>query len=318
MADATPAPFEVVLASFGAPESLAGVEEYLYRLFSDRRILSMPFRKLLARRIAKKRAPRVLWKYEAMGGSSPLNETTRQQGVALAAALEARGHRAAVHPAFLYCDPTVTAVLDGLAGDEEPANSRPGPVVLPLFPQNSFAGSGSVEDQCGKREVRRLLDFHVHPGFVAWHAARIREVLEREGRAGALVQFVAHSIPERFVKKGDVYVSHIEAGSAAIAAAVGELDLPHRIAYQSRIGPVKWVGPSIEEAVAALPSELKRLIVVPISFVGEHLETRIDLDREFRELVEAARPDADFLRTPSPTLEPDWIELLADLVEEQL
>jgi protoporphyrin/coproporphyrin ferrochelatase len=318
---ATPAPFEIVLGSFGAPESVPEVEGYLRRLFSDRRILSMPgwIRRRLAARIARKRAPKVAWKYEAMGGGSPLNETTRAQALALDAALRDRGVAAAVRPAFLYVDPTITAALDELA-TEDVATERI--IVLPLFPQYSFAGAGSVEDQCAGHAVRRVVDFHVHPSFVAWHAKRVMERLQDVGREGALVQFVAHSIPERFVRKGDPYVAQIQAGAAAIAEAVNadsaERAVPYRIAYQSRIGPVRWVGPSIEEASAALPSDLSQIIVVPISFVGEHLETRIDLDREFRELVEGARPGVGFFRTPSPTLEADWIQLLADLVEEAL
>ncbi len=309
MAPATPAPCDVVLAGFGAPRTLDGIEPYLVRLFSDRRILPIPLRGFVARRIARRRAPRVRPKYERLGGGSPLAATTERQAELLQAELARRGRAHAVRAGFLYIDPTVADALDAGA-------AAPPPLVLPLFPQRSFAGAGSVEDQVGARDARVAPDYHAHPGFVAWHARRIREALGAAGDGPAAVLFAAHSIPRRFVDRGDVYVDQVEAGARAVIAALGDGAPAWGIGYQSRIGPVEWVGPPLDEALEPLPRDLRRLVVVPLSFVGEHLETRIDLDEEFRAVVESRRPGVAWHRTPSPTTEPDWIALLADLVEE--
>lgn len=314
---ASPAPCDVVLASFGAPRTLDDIEPYLVRLFSDRRILPIPLRGFVARRIARRRAPKVRPKYERIGGGSPLAATTEEQARLLQAELARRGAPHAVRPGFLYIDPTVSAALDAV-----PAGGPP-PLVLPLFPQRSFAGAGSVEDQVGRRAATIVGDFHDHPGFLAWHATRVREALAGEGERSddsgegpAAVLFAAHSIPQRFVAKGDRYVQQIEASARGVMAALGDDVPPHHIGYHSRIGPVEWVGPTLAQVLERLPAVLRRLVVVPLSFVGEHLETRFDLDLEFRELVRQQRPDVVVHRTPSPTTEPDWIALLGDLVEE--
>jgi len=306
-------PRDVILASFGGPEQVEQLEDYLRRLFSDRRIIGAPgpIRRWLAARIARKRASKVAPKYQAMGGGSPLNATTREQARLLEAELNRQGKPARrVHAAFLYADPTIEVTLDALA-----EQGAPPPVVLPLFPQGGFAGTGSVTDQIGRRPAILLPDFADHPGFAAWHVARIRHALEGADPAASTVLFAAHSMPVSYVRKGDPYVGRVRDSVASVMAALDDLPgLDHRLGFTSRVGPVEWVGPMIEEVAAEVPADRTTWIVVPIVFVGEHLETRHDLDTLFRDRVADLRPDVTIHRTPAPTTEPDWIALLAELV----
>lgn len=301
----------VLLASFGGPERPDDIRAFLVRLFSDRRILPFPGRGLVARMIAKRRAPRVAWKYERMGGGSPVMPTTREQVVRLGAELARRGREATVEAGYLYSLPSVRDVARGAVG-------RGAVLVVPLFPQRSFAGLGSIQDQVAGLDVRVIEDYPTHPGFVRFHARRVREAVEGLDRRGLRVLFAAHSVPVSYLKKGDPYVERVRAGVKAVTEAAGLDPARVTVAFQSRVGPVEWVGPTPEEAIAALPSDTRSLVVVPLSFVAENLETLIDLDVELAEHVAATRPDVTFVRTPAPTVEDDWITFLADLVEEHL
>ncbi len=301
----------VLLASFGGPERPDEIRAFLVRLFSDRRILPFPGRGLVARLIARRRAPKVAWKYERMGGGSPVVPTTGRQAELLAAELAKRDRVVTVEAGYLYSLPSVREVARAAA-------ARGPLLVVPLFPQRSFAGLGSIEDQVAGLGARVIEDFHVHPGFVAFHARRARDALASLDRRGQRLLFAAHSVPVAYVRKGDPYVERVRASVRAITAAAGLEPARVSIAFQSRVGPVEWVGPTPEEAVAALPSDTRSLVVVPLSFVAENLETLIDLDVELAEHVAATRPDVTFVRTPAPTVEDDVIAFLADLVEEHL
>jgi ferrochelatase len=253
----------------------------------------------------------VAWKYERMGGGSPVVPTTRRQVELLGAELVRRERDVTVEAGFLYSLPSVREVARAAAAR--------GPVlVVPLFPQRSFAGLGSIEDQVAGLGARVIEDFQVHPGFVAFHSRRVREALDSLDPRDQRLLFAAHSVPVAYVRKGDRYVERVRASVRAITAAVGFDPSRVSIAFQSRVGPVAWVGPSPEEAVAALPPDTRSLVVVPLSFIAENLETLIDLDVELAGHVAATRPDVAFVRTPAPTVEDDVIAFLADLVEEHL
>ena len=301
----------VVLASFGGPERVDDVRSFLVRLFSDRRILPFPGRGLVARLIARRRAPKVAWKYERMGGGSPVVPTTRAQVAALQAELARRGRDVGVLAGYLYSLPLVRDVVRQAAG-------QGAVLVVPLFPQRSFAGLGSIQDQVAGQGARVIEDYPTHPGFVGFHARRLREALSSLDPRGLRVLFAAHSVPVAYLKKGDPYVERVRAGVEAVTAAAGVDPARVTLAFQSRVGPVEWVGPTPEEAVAALPADTRSLVVVPLSFVAENLETLIDLDVELAEHVKATRPDVTFVRTPAPGADDDFVAFLADLVEEHL
>ena len=311
MGSDTHGPSEVVLVSFGGPESLDAIEPYLERLFSDRRILRVPFRRWLARRIARRRAPRVRPKYEALGGGSPLNETTRAQAARLEQELTARGRPATVHPAFLHAPPFVEDVTAQAVAAAGAAHEV---LVLPMLPQAFSSGIGTLQDRIGATGVAIVHDFHDDAGFTAFHAARVMRELIQIGDQRPGVLFAAHAIPARWHRRGDPYVGQIEAGARAVMARLDRDDVAWCVGYHSRLGPVRWVGPTLEEAIEEGLSEVARLIVVPLSFVGEHLETRIDLDRELADTVKERWPRVRLARTPAPTLEDDWVRFLADRV----
>jgi ferrochelatase len=308
-----PGPCSVVLAAFGGPCGPHDIRPFLRRLFSDRRVLPAPLRWFLPGLLAYRREEKTRARYALLGGRSPVLEVTRAQAGLLQAELDSKEPGLfAVHEAFLHAAPTVRDTAARLA-----ARHHQRILVLPMFPQRTFTGQGAISDQVGRIKVHLVPDFHTEPGFVRFHAERIDRALARAVRKNSLVLFTAHSIPLGHVKKGDRYPEQVAATAEAVISSLAGGPVRHAVAYQSRVRGMRWLGPTLEEAALKLPSELTDLVVVPASFVGEHLETMVDLDREFVPMVRRRHPGLTVHRTPSPTVEPEWISFLADLVRKE-
>ena len=307
--------FGVLLLNMGGPDSLDGIEDYLRELFSDRDMIRLPLGKLyqnsLARFIAARRAPKVRERYAAIGGGSPLAGITRRQ----AAALQRELGRP-VDYGMRYSGPRTAKAVTGLsrAGIERL-------VVLPLYPQFSHTTTGSALaelDRCGAGvPVTVIRDHHDDPGYIAAMAEGLRPYLEAwPGWDTARVLFVAHSLPLKYVRRGDSYVDQTRRTVALVARAAGMPDAGWRLAFSSRVGPVRWQGPSLEESLARLAAEATRhLVVVPVSFVAENLETLWDLDVVFREQCAAAGIPS-FRRVSTLGDSPLYIEALARLARQ--
>ena len=314
MAGISPRRCDVVLAAFGGPSSLIEVEGFVAEVLSNPRVLDVPsfLRPRLARFIARRRVGKALDNYSKLGGASPLPATTRKQVHLLQKELDRRTpDRFRVHLAFLYCDPRVETVVADLQ-----CGRSSDPLVIPLFPQKTFTGYGTVSDRLAGISVRILEDFRNRAGFVDFFVRRIEAVLAGTEPSNTFLFFTAHSIPVRHVKKGDCYPEQIRDTVNEIMARLRFPNVPHVTAFQSRFGPVRWVGPTLQEAFRGIPDHVKDLVVVPVSFVGEHLETLVDLDLEFIPESGKERPEMTFHRIPAPTCEPDWIAFLADLAED--
>jgi len=303
----------VFLLNLGGPRSLDEVKPYLYELFSDPLLITAPFgpfRPLIARLISHLRAPSSAAKYALIGGRSPLVEETGKQARALAASL---GDGYTVHLAMRAGHPnTEEGVRAALAAGAERA------VALPLYPQ--FANATTLSSLL---ELRRLWpkglpleevrSWHDHPGYLDASAAALRETLAGlppAERDRALVVFSAHGLPMSQVRKGDPYPGHVEASSAETARRAGVKDW--RITYQSRVGPVKWLGPDTLEFLRANAKE-RVVVAVPIAFVSEHLETLYDMDLLAKEAALQAGAVA-FHRVPALGVRPDFISALAGIV----
>lgn len=316
----------VVLFQLGGPDSMQSVEPFLYNLFCDPDIIEIPFgsllRKPLARWIARRRAPKAAAHYAELGGSSPLLRLTERQARALEKELQPQMDARAVI-AMRYWHPfTAEAVrqLEAVRADEI--------VLLPLYPQYSFATTGSSLNEW-KRCYRstqvpvRVVDrFFDHPLYIEALVEKIHLTLahfdpsrfsESQGLERTHILFSAHGLPESFVKRGDPYQREVEA-TVRLAMQRGGWTNPHSLCYQSKVGPQKWLEPSIHGEIHRLAdAKVKQLLVVPVSFVSEHIETLHEINIETREEARALGIGM-FRMVPAVGDSPRFISCLADLV----
>ncbi|HZZ86633.1 MAG TPA: ferrochelatase [Anaeromyxobacteraceae bacterium] len=308
----------VFLMNLGGPRTLAEVEPYLYDLFSDPAVLSIPLgpaRRLLARLISHFRAPSSAEKYQLIGGRSPLVEGTEAQARALQAAL---GPDFSCHLAMRCGHPnTAEGVAEALAAGAEQA------VALPLYPQWANATTRSSLEELRRRWPRErplaeVCTYHDHAGYLDALGAALAETLERltlEQRGKLLVVFSAHGLPMSQVRQGDPYPDYVELSARGAAERAGVAG-SYQVTYQSRVGPVKWLGPDTVEFLRE-HARGKAVVTVPVAFVSEHLETLYDLDILARAAAEEAGAAAYF-RVPALGTRPAFIEALADVVRTGL
>ena len=309
----------VILFNLGGPDSPAAVRPFLYNLFRDPAIITLPggLRQLLAAFIAWRRAPVAQKIYQHLGGASPLLPGTRAQADALADALKPYAGEVKVGIAMRYWHP----FSDQTA--REIAAWQPDRVVLlPLYPQYSGTTSGSsIKDWLKSAKsagltapTKTICCYPRLPGWAAAQAELLREKLAGLGEATPVrVLFSAHGLPKKIIEAGDPYQAQVEMGAKAIIAALGRDDLDWRICYQSRVGRLEWIGPSTDAEIERAGREGKGLIVLPIAFVSEHSETLVELDIEYGHLArEKGVPF--YLRVPTVDTHGAFIQALADLV----
>ncbi len=302
-------PTGVLLLNLGGPATLADVRGFIASLLGDKEVLTLPapLRVGLANLIAWRRAPRVRTFYQAIGGGSPIGRLTRDQVDALASAL---GDGFVVTHAFRHSPPRAARALAELAA----AGARR-VVVLPLYPQwsGSTTGSGVAEverEAAGLGlELVKVGSYPAADGFIEALAAHTRPLISD----GCVVVATAHGLPQRTVDRGDPYVGDVRATFAALAAAL-PAGTRCTLAFQSRLGPVEWTRPYLVDEVQRLAREgVTSLVVVPLSFVSENLETLYELDVELAHLAAAAGVTS-FRRAPVVGCHPAFVATLADLV----
>lgn len=311
----------IVLFNLGGPDSLEAVRPFLFNLFFDPAIIGapLPIRWALARFISTRRAPIAREIYSHIGGKSPLLEETRAQGDALVAEL------APMDPdmetkAFIcmrYWHPmTAEAVtqVKNWAPDEI--------VLLPLYPQYSGTTSGSslgLWDTEAKRQgltvpSKTVCCYPTEDGFITAIADLVSQAIERVSPQGKpRVLFSAHGLPKKVVAAGDPYQWHVEQTAAAIVDKLAIADLDWQICYQSRVGPLEWIGPSTDDEIHRGGADGVPLIVVPVAFVSEHSETLVELDIEYRKLADSVKVPV-YDRVSTVGVHPDFIKGLATLV----
>jgi len=316
----------VVLFNLGGPDDAATVKPFLFNLFNDPAIIGLPglFRTPLAKLISSRREASAQANYAMMdsNGGSPLKGETQAQMDALDAALATLlpGDEVRSFMAMRYWHPlTEEAAVDVAAWGPDEV------VLLPLYPQFSTTTTRSSlrawnAAYSGSGRSRAICCYPRADGWVAAQAEGIRVKLaeaERDHPGHPLrVLFSAHGIPEKLVEKdGDPYQEQVEATVAAVAEAAGLTDW--LLCYQSRVGPLKWLGPSTPDAIRAAGTEGVGLVVTPIAFVSEHIETLVELDVEYGELAEEAGVHP-YLRVPAVGVAPLFIGGLADAVVESL
>ena len=301
----------VVLLNLGGPLRQRDVEPFMYKLFADSEIIKFPgplfLQPLYATLISKLRGKSVRAKYAMIGGGSPILRETAAQATALREALRAAGRKEPVKILFRYASPRASGVFATL---KTQGIRRVLPVTL--YPHDCDGTTGSSLSEL-KREALKagievlpgVLHYATDPDYLESLAERLRAALA--AKPGATVVFSAHSLPEKAILAGDPYQKEIIATTEALKALVGAIPGGYLLAYQSKVGPVSWLKPELGGVLRTLGG--KDLIVMPVSFVSEHIETLHELDIEFREVAKEAGV-ASYTRLPSPGTHPAFIRCL--------
>jgi ferrochelatase len=307
----------IVFFNLGGPDGPDDVRPFLKNLFSDSAIIRapLPVRFLLSRLISTTRAASARANYAKMGGGSPLLAETRKQAAALEERMAARGRECRVFIAMRYWKPFASDTV------REVEAWKPDRIVLlPLYPQFSTtttASSLKAWTEAGGRYDRLVCCYPTPASFVDAHVAMITKAWEDGGRpANVRVLLSAHGLPETVIRDGDPYQRQVEQTAAEV-----RLKLPPEwemeVCYQSRVGPLKWIGPPTDDAIRRAAKDGKTILLSPIAFVSEHIETLVELDEEYREVAhEHGAPG--YLRAAALGVEPLFIQALGDLVDEAL
>lgn len=317
----------VLLLNLGGPDQLEDVRPFLFNLFADPEIIRLPFpwlQKPLAWLISTLRFEKSQENYKQIGGGSPLRRITDEQALAIQEQLENKGQDAQVYVGMRYWHPFTEEAIAKIKRDQIEKL-----VILPLYPQYSISTSGSSfrlldqiwqkDPELQKIEHTVIPSWYQRSGYLEAMAELIAQELDQCPDPDRVhIFFSAHGVPMSYVEEaGDPYQAEIEDCTAKIMKALNRPN-SHTLAYQSRVGPVEWLKPYTEEAIQTLAEEgVKDLLVVPISFVSEHIETLQEIDMEYRELAEESGIE-NFYRVPALNTHPVFINELAELAIEAL
>ncbi len=316
-------PTALILLNMGGPDSLKAVKPFLYNLFSDRDLIQLPagsvLQKPFAWLISRLRAPGVRANYASIGGKTPLLEWTVKQAEGAARLL---GEQVKSYVIMRYWQPRAHEVLQQIKAD-----GIDQAIVLSMYPHYTEATTGSsVKDfERAAREIHPQLEYRVIKEWYDWPAyldslaARVREGLEKFHelvRNETLILFSAHALPQKFIDRGDPYLDHV---LCTVRGVMERLDgNPWKVGFQSRTGPVKWMEPDTLDVIDQATEEgFSGALIVPISFVSDHIETLQEIDFEFRMHAEKAGL-ATFERSPSLNDHDDFLQALADLAATRL
>ena len=316
----------VIVFSLGGPESLEEIKPFLYNLFSDPRMLrvrSDSLRSALAYGIAALRERPVRGHYRKIGGSSPLTRITREQANALSDELRWAGLQVDVFVGMCNWHPFFSETLDEV---EQRDIERL--VVLPLIPQHSWTTTGAGfqtlkrlirgRPALSRVETRWISSWQNQATYIAAFGDSIRKGLSEFRDPGRVqILFSARSLPERYIREGDPYLEQTRETVELLADSLGR-ENPYRLSFLTRIGPGQWLGPSTSDVIVELGRQgVEEVLVVPVSFVSEDVETLYELD------IRCAQVAADagmgtYRRVPALNCDPTFILALRELVEAAL
>ena len=308
----------VILFNLGGPDKLENVEPFLFNLFNDPAILNLPsfFRFPLAKLIANRRAPTAKKIYNELGGSSPILQLTQEQARALELKLN-KDDNHCDYKCFIVMrcwHPRAENVL------KEVSEYKPNEIILmPLYPQYSAATSGSSikewNDICKKNnfeiKTSTICCYPTDENFIEAHKEEIMKKIKNLNNFKLI--FSAHGLPEKNIKKGDPYQWQVEQSVKKIIESLKIKDLDWILSYQSRVGPLKWIGPSTEEIIIENSKLGKHIVLVPIAFVSEHSETLVELDIEYKELADK-NGCKNYSRIPALGTNKNYIASMSNLI----
>lgn len=308
----------VLLLNLGGPEKIEDVEPFLYNLFSDRQIIRLGpsfLQKPIARMIARRRAPKSSINYEKIGGSSPIRRITELQAKAIENSLADKGNfmvRSCMRYWHPYADEAVRELVNGGVSEV---------IALPLYPHYSIATTGSsITDlhqtlrKYPSLSVKEIRSWPDQPAYIKCLAQRILEGISLFDSEQVEVVYSAHSLPKKFIAEGDPYVDETMMTIQAVEQITGRKG---RLCFQSRSGPVEWQGPSTPDMLAELAVEgCKKILMVPISFVSDHVETLYEIDMLYKDMAKEMGMRLESTRALND--DPEFIEGLATLVLEAM
>ena len=308
----------IILFNLGGPDKIENVEPFLFNLFNDPAILNLPtfLRYPLAKLISNRRAPVAKKIYEELGGASPILELTKEQSDALEKKIN-QDQEIDEYKCFIVMrcwHPRAEQVI------KEVQFFNPEEVILmPLYPQYSAATSGSSikewKDVCKKNQYKvKTSTIRCYPTDQNFVKAHTKEILKKikDLKSFKLI-FSAHGLPEKNIKKGDPYRWQVEQSVKRIVEELSIENLDWILSYQSRVGPLKWIGPSTEDIIIENSKIGKHIVLVPIAFVSEHSETLVELDIEYKELADA-NGCKNYTRVPALGTNEDFIKTMSDLI----
>lgn len=314
----------VVLFQLGGPDSPEAVEPFLYNLFLDPDIIDFPFARFardpLARLISSRRAPKAAEKYKEIGGSSPILPLTQLQAQALEAELR-KELDATVFIAMRYWHPMTEQAVRSISREHFDQI-----ILLPLYPQYSKTTTGSSLNEWNRwrsalglseNNQKTIYWFFDHPSYIEAIVDRTNEALGqcKDLASEPTIVFSAHGVPLSVIRKGDPYKDQIEK-TVELVMQRGGWKMPHTLCYQSKVGPAKWLRPSLDETIVELGERgRKYLLIVPIAFVTDHIETLHEINIETRELAHKVGIER-FEVTRGLNDHPKFIQALASLVRK--
>lgn len=311
--------YTVVLANLGAPANLDEVRPFLKNIFNDPDIFNFPFgkigREIFASLMATLRAPKSRKYYAAIGGGSPLHKNTVEQADKLKQSLAREGDFD-VKVAQRYWCPYLSDVaadlrLEGIENI----------ILLPLYPHYSTTTTLSIKNEWQRvasdlTNTKVIERFYNNKYYIKACTKQIKEKLKKFDTDPHIL-FSAHSIPVKRVMDGDPYEKEINHNVELIMQNLGK-DYSYSLSYQSKVGPVKWLSPSVEEEVDRLVAEgICHLLVFPISFVSEHLETLYELDIRKKDYALKSGIEI-YERANTVQTQPEFIKCLNNLVLEAI
>jgi len=312
----------VVLFNLGGPDSFKAVQPFLFNLFNDPAIIGIPnpIRWLLAKLISFRRAPTAKAIYAHLGGSSPLLKQTIDQAHALEKLFDNK-EEVKTFIAMRYWHPLSEETVE-----EVKKFGADRIVLLPLYPQYSTTTTGSsiTEWQRAARSAGLTVPtsavccYPQEKGFIQSVIEDTRTAIAQASKIKSpRVLFSAHGLPQKIVDTGDPYPSHIEMTASEVVKQLDVKNLDWIVCYQSRVGPLKWIGPSTDDEIARAAEDGVPIVIVPIAFVSEHSETLVELDIEYRDLA-LSLGVPEYYRVATAYIAPKFINGLKGLVKKGL
>jgi ferrochelatase len=308
----------IILFNLGGPDKIENVEPFLFNLFNDPAILNLPtiLRYPLAKLISNRRAPVAKKIYEELGGSSPILKLTKEQSSALEIKLN-QSQEEDKYKTFIVMrcwNPRAKDVVKNVQ------LFNPDEIILmPLYPQYSAATSGSSIKEW--KEVCKKNNYNIKTSTICCYPtdhnfinAHTKEIIKKiKGLKNFKLIFSAHGLPEKNIKKGDPYQWQVEQSVKKIVESLNDKNLDWILSYQSRVGPLKWIGPSTEDTIIENSKIGKHIVLVPIAFVSEHSETLVELDIEYKEIADA-NGCKNYTRVPALGINENFIKALSELI----
>ncbi|KJA19917.1 hypothetical protein HYPSUDRAFT_43805 [Hypholoma sublateritium FD-334 SS-4] len=319
-------PTAVVMLNMGGPSTVAETHDFLLNLFMDGDLIPLPFQRFLAPVIARRRTPQIEKQYTDIGGGSPILHYTQLQGDGMAKLLDELHPETAPHKAYVafrYARPLTEVTARQM---KEDGVKRA--IAFTQYPQYSCSTTGSSLNELFRKRKSTELDtiewsvidrWGTHPGFIEAVAQNIEAALAKfpaETRSETVLLFSAHSLPMSVVNRGDPYILEVSASVNAVMQRLGNSN-PFRLVWQSQVGPSAWMGMQTGEALKGLARlGKKQVVLVPIAFTSDHIETLYELDLEYTK--EAEELGVEVHRAASLNDSPVFIRALADIATEHL